>query len=61
LAHDRGDHVLKVNVRPHRTPASDYAQCDLRDAASVNALVGHIGSDWHMLAHIAGHQGQPFD
>jgi NAD(P)-dependent dehydrogenase (short-subunit alcohol dehydrogenase family) len=55
--HDRGDHVLAVDVRPHRTPASDYMQCDLRDAAGIDALLGHIGSGWDMLAHVAGIPG----
>ena len=44
--HDRGDHVLAVDVRDHQTPASERLQCDLRDAASINALLDHIGSGW---------------
>jgi NAD(P)-dependent dehydrogenase (short-subunit alcohol dehydrogenase family) len=55
--HDRGDHVLAVDVREHQTPASDYRQCDLRDAASINTLLGQIGSGWDMLAHVAGIPG----
>jgi len=55
--HDRGDHVLAVDVREHQTPATEYAQCDLRDAASINALLGQIGSGWDMLAHVAGIPG----
>jgi NAD(P)-dependent dehydrogenase (short-subunit alcohol dehydrogenase family) len=54
---DRGDHVLAVDVREHQTPASEYLQCDLRDAASINALLGQIGSGWDMLAHVAGIPG----
>jgi NAD(P)-dependent dehydrogenase (short-subunit alcohol dehydrogenase family) len=52
--HDRGDHVLAVDVREHQTPAALSLQCDLRDAASINALLGQIGSGWDMLAHVAG-------
>ena len=55
--HDRGDYVLAVDVREHQTPASQYRQCDLRDAASIDALLGEIGSGWHMLAHVAGIPG----
>jgi NAD(P)-dependent dehydrogenase (short-subunit alcohol dehydrogenase family) len=55
--HDRGDHVLAVDVREHQTPASRYLQCDLRDAASINALLAEIGSGWDMLAHVAGVPG----
>jgi len=55
--HDRGDHVLAVDVREHQTPASEYLQCDLRDAASIGALLGQIGSGWDMLAHVAGVPG----
>ena len=57
LFHDRGDHVLVVDVREHQTPATEYLQCDLRDAASINALLGQIGSGWDMLAHVAGIPG----
>ncbi len=55
--HDRGDHVLAVDVREHQTPASEYLHCDLRDAASINRLLGRIGSGWDMLAHVAGVPG----
>ena len=55
--HDRGDHVLAVDVREHQTPASEYAQCDLRDAAGISALLSRIGSGWDMLAHVAGIPG----
>jgi len=55
--HDRGDHVLAVDVREHQTPAAEYLQCDLRDAASINTLLGQIGSGWDMLAHVAGIPG----
>jgi NAD(P)-dependent dehydrogenase (short-subunit alcohol dehydrogenase family) len=55
--HDRGAHVLAVDVREHQTPASEYVQCDLRDAASIHALLGQIGSGWDMLAHVAGIPG----
>jgi NAD(P)-dependent dehydrogenase (short-subunit alcohol dehydrogenase family) len=55
--HDRGDHVLAVDVRDHQTSASEYRQCDLRDAASITALLAEIGSGWDMLAHVAGVPG----
>jgi len=55
--HNHGDHVLAVDVRAHETPASEYAQCDLRDAASIKTLVDQIGSGWDMLAHVAGIPG----
>jgi NAD(P)-dependent dehydrogenase (short-subunit alcohol dehydrogenase family) len=55
--HDRGDHVLAVDVREHQTPATEHVQCDLRDAASIKALLDEIGSGWDMLAHVAGIPG----
>ena len=55
--HDRGDHVLAVDVRDHQTPASECQRCDLRDAASISDLLGRIGSGWDMLAHVAGIPG----
>lgn len=55
--HDRGDHVLAVDVREHQTPATEYALCDLRDADSISALLSQIGSGWDMLAHVAGVPG----
>ncbi|MFL6083692.1 MAG: coniferyl-alcohol dehydrogenase [Mycobacterium sp.] len=55
--HDNGDHVLAVDVREHQTPATEYVQCDLRDPASINALLGRIGSGWDMVAHVAGIPG----
>jgi NAD(P)-dependent dehydrogenase (short-subunit alcohol dehydrogenase family) len=55
--HDRGDYVLAVDVREHTTRASDYLQCDLRDAASISAVLGQISFGWDMLAHVAGVPG----
>jgi NAD(P)-dependent dehydrogenase (short-subunit alcohol dehydrogenase family) len=55
--HDRGDHVLAVDVRPQDTPASEYALCDLRDANSIRELLDRIGAGWDMLAHVAGLPG----
>ena len=43
--HSRGDFVLAVDVRPHRTPASRYIRCDLRDAASIKELLDQISRD----------------
>jgi NAD(P)-dependent dehydrogenase (short-subunit alcohol dehydrogenase family) len=55
--HQRGDHVLAVDVRDQQTPASEYARCDLRDPASIRELLDRIGSGWDMLAHVAGVPG----
>lgn len=55
--HRTGDHVLAVDVREHRTPATEYARCDLRDADSIRRLLDGIGSGWDMLAHVAGVPG----
>jgi NAD(P)-dependent dehydrogenase (short-subunit alcohol dehydrogenase family) len=55
--HDRGDHVLAVDVRAQETPASEHALCDLRDANSIRELLDQIGSGWDMLAHVAGVPG----
>jgi len=55
--HGRGDHVLAVDIREHRTPASQYLRCDLRDAASIRATLEQIGDGWDMLAHVAGIPG----
>lgn len=55
--HDRGDHVLAVDLRPNNTPASQHLTCDLRDAHSITALLGEIGGGWDVLAHVAGVPG----
>lgn len=56
--HDRGDFVLAVDRHPSpQTPASQHLQCDLRDSASITALLDQIGSGWDMLAHVAGVPG----
>jgi NAD(P)-dependent dehydrogenase (short-subunit alcohol dehydrogenase family) len=55
--HQQGDHVLAVDLRPNQTPATEHATCDLRDAASIAALLGRIGSGWDTLAHVAGVPG----
>lgn len=55
--HERGDHVLAVDVRDHRTPAAEYARCDLRDATAIRGLLDSIGPGWDMLAHVAGVPG----
>jgi NAD(P)-dependent dehydrogenase (short-subunit alcohol dehydrogenase family) len=55
--HDRGDHVLAVDVRTQQTPASEYALCDLRDADSIGEFLDQIGAGWDMLAHVAGVPG----
>ncbi|MGW6117947.1 SDR family oxidoreductase [Nocardia sp. NPDC055165] len=55
--HERGDHVLAVDLLLGDTPATRYEQCDLRDASAVAALLGRIGPDWDLLAHVAGVPG----
>ena len=55
--HHRGDHVLAVDRRRHSTPASEYADCDLANPSEIAALLNGIGSDWDILAHVAGIPG----
>lgn len=55
--HGNGDHVLAVDLRANDTPASEHAQCDLRDPHSVAELVGRLGTGWDVLAHVAGVPG----
>lgn len=55
--HNRGEYVLAVDVRPNETPASQHLKCDLRDATSIEKLLGQIGSGGDMLAHVAGVPG----
>ncbi|MET7772612.1 SDR family oxidoreductase [Nocardia sp. NPDC005366] len=55
--HQRGDHVLAIDVRPNDTPAARHELCDLRDASAITALLGRIGPDWDALAYVAGLPG----
>ncbi|MFD6394990.1 SDR family oxidoreductase [Nocardia sp. NPDC060259] len=55
--HERGDHVLAVDLRPGDTPAARQEICDLRDAAAITDLLGRIGGDWDALAFVAGVPG----
>ena len=55
--HERGDDVLAVDVRDHRTPATEYARCDVRDPADIRRLLDSMGAGWDMLAHVAGVPG----
>lgn len=55
--HERGDHVLAVDIRPGETPASRHEQCDLRDPAAIAALLERIGSGWDLLTYVAGLPG----
>jgi NAD(P)-dependent dehydrogenase (short-subunit alcohol dehydrogenase family) len=55
--HERGDHVLAVDVRAHQTPCSQQLHCDLRDASSIKAALAEIGLGWDLLAHVAGVPG----
>lgn len=55
--HERGDHVLAVDLRQGETPAAEYATCDLRDAGDIARFLSEIGHGWDMLAHVAGVPG----
>lgn len=55
--HEQGDHVLAVDVKQSDTPASEHRICDLRDAASIRALLNEIVDGWDALAHVAGVPG----
>jgi NAD(P)-dependent dehydrogenase (short-subunit alcohol dehydrogenase family) len=55
--HALGDHVLAVDRRPHATPASEYADCDLARPEDIAGLLSRIGSGWNVLAHVAGVPG----
>src|SRR5690625_4270148 len=55
--HRRGDHVRSVDVRRHRTPASQHACCDLRDAGAIADFADRIGTGWDLVAHVAGVPG----
>lgn len=55
--HERGDHVLAVDLRPDGAAASDHVQLDLRDATQIETLLGTIGGDWDLLAYVAGVPG----
>jgi NAD(P)-dependent dehydrogenase (short-subunit alcohol dehydrogenase family) len=55
--HARGDYVLAVDRRRHRSPASEYAQCDLAHPDDIADLLSRIGSGWNLLAHVAGVPG----
>lgn len=55
--HNNGDYVLAVDVHPNHTPAAQTMQCDLRDPSAIGALLGAIGDDWDVLAHVAGIPG----
>ncbi|MFE3543961.1 SDR family oxidoreductase [Nocardia sp. NPDC059177] len=55
--HERGDHVLAVDLRANDTPAAAHEQCDLRDADDIAALLERIGPDWDALAYVAGVPG----
>ena len=55
--HARGDHVLAIDRRQHRTPASEYETCDLAHPDDIADLLSRIGSGWNVLAHVAGVPG----
>ncbi|MBH0777992.1 SDR family oxidoreductase [Nocardia bovistercoris] len=55
--HERGDHVLAVDLRPNDTPAAQHETVDLREADSIAELLGRIGPDWDALAYVAGVPG----
>lgn len=55
--HERGNHVLGVDVRPQHIAVSDWIQCDLREPTEIKDLLARIGSGWDVLAHVAGVPG----
>lgn len=55
--HQNGDHVMAVDLRPNDTPATEHAQCDLRDPQSIRELIDRLGTGWDLLAHVAGVPG----
>jgi NAD(P)-dependent dehydrogenase (short-subunit alcohol dehydrogenase family) len=55
--HARGDYVLAVDRRQHRTPASEYVDCDLSKPEQISDLAHRIGGGWNILAHVAGVPG----
>lgn len=55
--HAAGDHVLAVDLRESGTPAAEHRICDLRDPASIAALLAGLGDGWDLLAHVAGVPG----
>ncbi|WP_216899545.1 SDR family oxidoreductase [Nocardia alni] len=55
--HDHGDHVLAVDIRDNATPASQFARCDLRDAAAIAGLLAGLDPGWDLLAYVAGLPG----
>lgn len=55
--HRGGHEVVAVDLGPNDTPASRHLICDLRDAGSVDRLLGELGSGWDVLAHVAGVPG----
>lgn len=55
--HAAGEHVLAVDLRDNDTPAAEHRRCDLRDPASIAALLADAGDGWDLLAHVAGVPG----
>ncbi|OBG88796.1 short-chain dehydrogenase [Mycobacterium sp. E802] len=57
LLHDRGHHVVAVDLRQGEARAAERRVCDLRDPASIQDLVESLGDGWDVLAHVAGLPG----
>lgn len=55
--HDRGDHVLAVDVRPAAGSAARWLACDLRNAEDIAQTLTEIGDGWDVYAHVAGVPG----
>ncbi|MEZ0342736.1 SDR family oxidoreductase [Mycobacterium sp. pV006] len=55
--HDRGDHVLAVDVRPQTGPAAEWLICDLRNGDEIEQTLTSIGDGWDVFAHVAGIPG----
>ena len=52
-----GAEVLVADVNPPSDKAINFAQCDLRDPASIDDLIKTAGPGWDILAHVAGLPG----
>lgn len=55
--HNRGEHVVAVDIKPNDTPAARHVRCDLRDPADIAGTLDEIGTGWDLLAHVAGVPG----
>jgi NAD(P)-dependent dehydrogenase (short-subunit alcohol dehydrogenase family) len=52
-----GAEVLVADITPPSDASVNFVQCDLRNPASIDALLGTAGGGWDVLAHVAGLPG----